>query len=396
MPILNSALQSLRENWQRSVLSGLGVCMASIAIVLLVSIGLGVEKDIRSQVDDLGVNVLVAVPGHVNMNMGFNPNLGGQSYFTEAAVEAVRHVHGVEEAGILTFAGGGVRAGGKEAYPFIIACTPEWFDIHQVRLAEGRSFKGEEESKPVVVLGGSAKTLLFEGAAVGQKVQINGKPFEVIGVTQEKLQGQSMFSMQGFQNVAYIPYRYLKGTASNVQIDRIVMKTAQDAEPKALVKDVESALSNLLDDQQYSVLTQEDLLGLIYKLIGILGTLVVGLTSIGLVIGGVGIMTVMLMSVNERRKEIGVRKAVGARFVDIFGQFLIESAFIGAGGTLVGVVVSAVVAGLLASLTPIKPLVTGATVGLAFTVGLGVGSIFGLIPAIKAARQDPVVALRME
>jgi len=392
-----AALQSLRESWQRGVLSALGVAVASIAVLLLVSIGLGVEKDVRSQVDDLGVNVLIAVPGHVSMASGFNPNLGGQSWFTEEIVASVRTVKGVESAGILTFAGGGVRYKGKDAYPLVIACTAEWFGIHRVKLSEGRTFTDPKEARAVCVLGGAAKETLFgEVPAVGRAVEINGKPYEVIGVTEEQLAGQSMFAMQSFQNVAYIPYRALKKQSPNVQIDRIVMASSPEAEPKALVSQVESVLARSLDPQQFSVLTQEDLLGLIYQVIGILGTLVVGLTSIGLFIGGVGIMTVMLMSVNERRKEIGVRMAVGARRADVFWQFLTEAAAIGLAGVLSGLAVSAVVVWGLARFTNIKPLMTPGTVLTAFAMGLGLGCLFGIIPAVRAARQDPVVSLRNE
>lgn len=392
-----AALQSLKEQWQRAVLSALGVAVASIAILLLVSIGLGVEKDIRSQVEDLGVNVLVVVPGAVDMSMGFNPNLAGQSYFTEDHVKAVRGVPGVVASGMLTFAGGGVRRKGSDAYPLVIACSPEWFSIRPVQLQEGTTFSPATDLEPVVVLGQTAKETLFgQSSAVGQLVEINQRQYKVIGVTKEKLANQSMFTMQGFQNVAYVPYRYLKSSSPNIQIDRIVMRTAPETEPKQLVGRIDRLLSRTLDRQQFSVLTQEDLLGLIYKVVGILGTLVIGLTSIGLFIGGVGVMTVMLMSVNERRKEIGVRKATGARRRDIFAQFLFESALIGVLGVAAGSAFSVVACVLLAQFTAIKPLMTPGTFLLALGVGVGVGTVFGLVPAVRAAAQDPVVALRME
>ena len=394
---VQAALRSLGENWQRAVLSGLGVTVASIAILLLISIGLGVQKDISSQVDDLGVNVLVVVPGHVGFGGGFNPNLGGQSWFRESHAAALRTVPGVERVGMLTFAGGGVRYKSQDAYPMVIACTPEWFEIHRVELAAGKVFGPEEGPAKVVVLGETAKEILFgKGDALGKSVEINGGSYKVVGVTKEKLSGQSMFAGQGFQNVAYIPFATQKAVSASMQIDRLVMKSAPNVEPKQLVGALEKELGKTLDRQQFSVLTQEDLLRLIYQVIGILGTLVVGLTSIGLFIGGVGVMTVMLMSVNERRKEIGVRKAVGAKRSDIFWQFLSESALIGLGGVLVGLAVSVVVCLLLAKYSNIKPLMTPVTVGLTFGVGLGLGSLFGLLPAVRAAKQDPVVCLRME
>jgi len=393
---IEAAFQSLRESLSRTILTALGVAVASIAILLLVSIGEGVQKDIAGQVEGLGVNLLIVVPGHVSMASGINPNLGGQSYLREQQADDIAKIPGVVKVAKLTFAGGGVRHGAIDAYPFVIACSPEFFDIRPVEMESGVKFQGGD-NRDVVVLGQIAKEILFnKGNAIGQKVEINKHVYEVIGVTKEEQGGQTMFAMQGFQNVAYMPYNALKEKAPNTQIDRFFLKTAPETEPKALVKSVESILAKTLDPQQFSVLTQEDLLGLIYQVIGILGTLVVGLTSISLFIGGVGVMTVMLMSVNERRKEIGVRKATGARQIDIFWQFLTESTLIGLSGVLTGLLVSSVVCNLLARFTNIKPITSPTTVALAFIVGLGLGCVFGMIPAIKAARQDPVVSLRME
>lgn len=396
-PNIQAAIQSLRESWQRAVLSGSGVAVASVSIILLVSIGLGVEKDVRGQVEDLGVNILIVVPGHVVLTGGFNPNLAGQSWFRESNAADLRQVNGVERVAMLTFAGGGVRYEKTDAFPMVIACTPEWFDIRRVDMLAGRTFSDSDGASSNVVLGQTAKEILFkDGEAVGRQVRINGRDFKVLGVTKEKLAGQSMFTMQGFQNVAYIPFKAMKAASPNMQIDRLIVKSRPDVEPKTLVKSLESTLGKSLDRQQFSVLTQEDLLGLIFQVVGILSTLVVGLTAIGLFIGGVGIMTVMMMSVGERRKEIGVRKATGAKRGDIFVQFLTESALIGLGGVSVGLGFSAIVCQLLARFTSIKPLLTLTTVGMAFAVGLGVGCLFGIWPAVRAAKLDPVDSLRLE
>lgn len=392
-----AAVQSLKESWQRAVLSGSGVAVASIAIILLVSIGLGVEKDVRSQVDDLGVNLLIAIPGQVAMTGGFNPNMAGQSWFKEHHADEIRRIKGVDKVAMLTFAGGGVRFKDKDAFPMVIACTPDWFQVRKVDMLEGRTFGNTDGAADSVVLGQTAKEILFgSNSAIGQSVYINGRVFRVAGVTKEKLAGQSMFSMQGFQNVAYIPFQTMKTMSPNMQIDRIIVKTKPEFEPRSLVKNVESTFAETLDRQQFSVLTQEDLLGLIFKVVGILGTLVIGLTAIGLFVGGVGIMTVMMMAVSERRKEIGVRMATGAQSRDIFMQFMTESALIGLGGVTAGLAFSSVVCVLLAHLTAIKPLLTWSTVALAFAVGLGVGCVFGIWPALRASRLNPVDSLRME
>lgn len=394
-----AAARSLLEHWQRAALSALGIMVASVAIVLLISIARGVEADITSQVDQLGVNVLVVVPGRVELasGMGFNPNLGGQSFLAFEDAPRLRAVEGVREVAILNFSGGGIRYQDREAYPFIIATTPEWFRMQRSDLEAGAFFTEQDADQPVAVIGSVARNRLFrEGEdPIGATVTINQGEYRVVGVMADE-EGDSLFSAGGFQDVVYIPLPYLQTQQEFVKIDRFMIQGAPDAEPKRLVSDLEAVLEQRLDRQQFSVLTQEDLLGLIYRVTGILSWLLVGLTSIALFVGGVGVMAIMLMAVNERNKEIGVRKAMGARRRDIFWQFLMESVIIGVVGVMAGIVISLIVSAALRIFTPIDPLVTVGTVLLAFGVGVGIGSVFGLIPSMHAARQDPVVALRNE
>ncbi|MBX3096713.1 MAG: ABC transporter permease [Fimbriimonadaceae bacterium] len=390
-----SAWTSLRDNWKNSLLSASGVAIGSIAILLLVSIGLGVEQDISGQVEDLGANVLVVVAGHIDPNLGFNPNLNGQSYFRDEDGARLATVNGVKNVATLNFAGGGVKRGEKSVYPLMIACTPNWFTMHGAKLESGSFITPQNESQPVAVLGAVAKNALFpEEDPIGKEVVINQVTYKVVGHLKDMGDSEGMFSMTSFQNVAYVPYAFLKSKNPDLQIDRFMVQSEPTADPKVLVPALQASLGERLDTQQYSVLTQEDLLGLIYKVMGILGTLVVGLTGIALFVGGVGIMTVMLMSVNERRVEIGVRMAVGAQPAQIFSQFLFEAILIGILGSMFGLVFSSVVNTVLANTTSIKPLMTPGTVLLAFGVGIGIGAIFGVIPAIRASKADPVVSLR--
>lgn len=371
--------------------------VASVAILLLVSIGIGVQKDVTKQVDDLGVNLLFCLPGRVDLNsMGFNPNLGGQSWYKEEDRDRLRDVSGVKDVAIFSFAGGGIRAGEKESYPLIIAATPEWFGMHKMRLKEGSLYSRENQGDVVVLGGVAAQELFGEQSAVGKSIEINQHTFQVIGVTEDKQAEQSLFSFQSFSNVAYYPFEVHKKISERPQIDRFIIQADYAADPVNLVPSLEAALASRLDRQQFSVLTQQDLLKVIYSLMSILSTLVIGLTSIALFVGGVGILAVMMMSVSERRKEIGVRKALGATRRDIFWQFLIEAGLIGLAGVLAGLAFSSVVAWGLAAFTRIKPEMTLGTVLLAFTVGIGVGAVSGMIPALRAARQDPVVSLRNE
>jgi putative ABC transport system permease protein len=394
------ALTSLKESWQRSVLSSLGVMVAGVAIILLISIAHGVEKDIRGQVEELGVNVLVVLPGRVESGM-FNPNLGGQSYLKEQDAERLAQVPGVRRTAALSFAGGGIRYQGEDIFtPLTIAAEPNWFRMHAVDLEHGRLITEEDENADVAVVGSVAANDLFGSSedALGKEIEINQQSYTVVGVTESQNgdADESLFSMGSFQNVVYIPYSTLQANLPNMQTHRVMVQSEPEADPEVLVPALEEALGERLDRQQYSVLTQEDLLGLIYELMSILSWLLIGLTSIALFVGGVGIMAIMLMAVNERKREIGVRKAVGAHRQDIFRQILVESVAIGLIGITVALALSWVISIALTLYTPIEPDITAQTVLLAFAVGIGLGAFFGVLPAMKAARQDPVVALRQE
>ncbi len=390
----SAALQSLREQVLRSFLSALGIMVGASAIILLVSIATGVQDDVRTQVRDLGVNVLVVVPGRIEEGT-FNPNFGGMSYLKEIDAKRCSQVTGVIRAEPFTFVGGGIRNGAKVASPLLAAATPGWFKMRPLSMQEGRVFTEKDEAEDVVVLGSIAKKQLFGSeSAIGKKVDINQRMYRVVGVTEDKRQEQSLFSFGSLQNLVYLSYHRLHKVEPELQTARIMIQIRPDIEPKALIKRLDKVFEKRLDRQQFQVLTQEDLLGLVYKLMGILTWLLTGLTSIALFVGGVGIMTVMLMAVNERSSEIGIRKTVGAKKADIFQQFLIEAIALSLAGGLVALAFSASIDYLLYKFTPVKPEITVQIVFLAFAVSTVVGGVFGLLPALNAARKDPVAALR--
>lgn len=391
-----AAIASLREHWQRVILTSTGIMVGATAIILLISIAKGVQKDVASQVEEIGVNVLIVIPGRIEDGT-FNPNLGGGSFLKEEDAVRLREVPGVVKTTPWTFVGGGVRNGKKTSSSVIVATTENWFKMRPTQMEAGRTFLPEDDVKDVCILGAvSRKSLFADAPAVGKDITVNTRSYRVIGVTQDKKSETSLFSMGGFENFVYIPFHGQKLHQPDMQTARIMVQVDPHFEPKKLIKAMDSVLGQRLDHQQYQVLTQEDLLGLVFKLTGILTWLLTGLTSIALFVGGIGIMTVMLMSVNERSKEIGVRKATGAKNSDIFGQFITEAIAQAMLGGMVGLLISYAACYALYKFTPVKPMVTWETVALAFGVSLGVGAIFGLIPAMKAARKDPVEALRME
>ena len=370
-----------------------------MAIVLLVSIAKGVQQDIQKQVESLGVNLLIVVPFRMPTDggMSFNPNMAGLSYLREREVGEIRKLEGVRNAVPWVFPGGKISVGSKElGSALIIATEPQWFRMRPFEFREGRAFGDQESSERVVVLGEIAKEYLFASRpALGQTVTIGGETYRVVGVT--KREGQdSLFSSAGLSNIVLIPYRYIAAKLEGPPLSRILIQTEPDVEPKALIAKVESVLRKRLNEENFSVITQKDLLRVLFSVMGVLTSLLFGLTSIALIVGGLGIMTVMLMAVGERSKEIGIRKTVGARRSDIFAQFLSEAVALSLLGGLGGLIVSYLACLVLQSFTKLQPLITWQTVGLSFGVSVLVGGIFGLVPAMKAARQDPVQSLRSE
>ncbi|CAN5416440.1 ABC transporter permease [soil metagenome] len=391
-----AALRSLKEGWQRAILSAVGVMVGASAIVLLVAIAVGVRADVRREVEQFGVNVLIVIPSRLEAG-GMNFNLGGASYLQQKDARRLESVPGVVRTAALSFVGGGIRRGQKRTGAILVATEPSWFQMRPVTMQEGRTLDARDDGRDVCVIGSIAKDALFGGAkALDQTVTVNGRTTKVVGVTREEGQSQSLLSFGGLQNAVYLPYARYVATTPNAQTDRLMIQSAPDVEPKSLVKRLESKLGERLNSDQYQVLTQEDLLGLVYRLMSILTWLLTGLTGIALFVGGVGIMTVMLMSVNERSREIGIRKATGARRRDVFGQFLVEATIIALAGGGAGLLFAAIVCAGLARFTPVKPIITGPIVLLSFGTCLVVGTVFGLVPALNAARKNPVEALRSE
>ncbi|MEY4880973.1 MAG: hypothetical protein RLZ87_402 [Armatimonadota bacterium] len=390
---LVEAFVTLRENWKRTLLTASGVMAATIAVVLLASIAIGVRKDFTEQVQDLGVNTLITIPG--KLGDSFNFNLGGASYLKLEDAERLKRVPGVLSTSCWTFVGGGATYKSKQAASLLVATTPEWFQIKSFDIEEGRLLSAMDNEKKVCVIGSIAKEGLFgKEIGLGKKITINGELYEVVGVTKDQKQEDSLMAIGSFQNLIYIPYAGLHAKEPESQTDRIVIQIDPKIEPISLLKTLKKTLGQRLNENQFDILTQQDLLKVVYKFTNILQWLLIGLTGIALFVGGIGIMNVMLLSVGERTSEIGIRKAMGAPNRSIFRQFLIESIGIAFFGSLVGLTFSALVCLLLARFSPINPIITQLTVWGTIASSMFTGMIFGIIPSMKAARKDPVKAIQ--
>jgi putative ABC transport system permease protein len=397
---VGTAFVSLRSNWLRSFLTILGVVIGVAAVIVLAAFGNGARREITSQIDTLGANVAVLMPGKMQGEKNFNPMGGlGISNITAADLEALRSVPGLRAIAPVTFIGGGVYRDDTPASICLpIATTPDFLQIRRLQIAAGRFFTDEELDQAVCVLGtGVRKDLFGEEDPVGQAVTINNDEFRVVGVVSERTIGSGLFGGDELDAIIYLPNAVVARLTAISQIHRVFLEVDPGANPDTVVEEVRQAvMATHGGKDDFSILRSKELLAMFYKIFTLLAALLLGITSISLIVGGIGIMNIMLVSVTERTREIGIRKTVGARRSDIFAQFLTEAVALSVLGGGIGIGLALVACRLVANWTPLQPLITVEAVLLGFCVCVAVGVISGVAPAVAASRKDPIEAVRYE
>jgi len=397
---VGAALESLGRNWFRSFLTILGVVIGVASVIVLMAFGMGAQKEITGQIDTLGTNVAIVLPGKLKGQSNFNPTAGmGVSNLSLADVEAVRAVAGVRSVAPLMFLGGGVYRGDKPATICMpIATSPEFVAIRRLAIDRGRFFTPEEMDRAVCVLGvGIKKDLFGEEDPLGKEITLNEHPYRVIGVVRERNIGSGLFGGEELDALIYTPLTIAQRLNEMKRLHRILIEMVPGQDPDAITERTRQALLAAHGNRDdFSLLRAKELLDMFYKVFSMLAALLLGITSISLIVGGIGIMNIMLVSVTERTREIGIRKTVGARRRDIFYQFLSEAVTLSTLGGLLGIGLALVVCWLVARNLPLKPLITGGSIALGFGVCVVVGIVSGVIPAVLAARKDPIDAVRYE
>ncbi|MDG6100613.1 ABC transporter permease [Dactylosporangium aurantiacum] len=385
------AIDALRANRLRSTLTMLGVIIGVAAVVVLVAIGTGTKQQIERQVEGLGSNLLIVLPGQVSL--GSAPSV---SRMDLADVDAVSKIVGDRNRVAVTVASGEtVAAGTVDTFATIngvIETTPQVF-VRSLARGTYLSRSDVDTQRRVAVLGWSvAKTLFGDRDAVGQQITIAGVRFRVIGVFAQL--GQSLGVDR--DNEVHVPITTAQRLLGTNRVDGIAIKAPNRAEIDQLSGRIIAELARRHPGTEFSAVTQEQILGVLGDILGVLTGVLAAIAGISLLVGGVGVSNIMLVSVRERTKEIGLRKAVGARPRDIGVQFLLEAVLLTTLGGFIGMALGIGAALAVAALSPVPAAITWWSLALAFGVSAAVGIIFGVVPAQRAGRLDPVVALRTE
>ncbi len=386
------AVKALGANKVRSALTMLGVIIGVAAVILLVSIGTGVQSQVTGQISGLGSNLLFAFPGSFDGGGSGGPGGGIIKQFTIDDVDYVQSRIGQQGTVIPTLQAPAQLRVGNRTKSTTLGGTDQNGDASAGALTAGRWLaRGEVVgSARVAVIGSEIRDEFFPGQdPIGRKIDVNGQPFKVIGMLATK--GGGLGGSQ--DNVMYVPISTAQTMLSTRDISAMLVEVADIDTIESVKAQVERALRPRFGDQ-FTVFTQEQTLGILSTLLGTLTAMLAGLASISLLVGGIGIMNIMLVSVSERTREIGIRKAVGARTYDILSQFVIEAVLLSALGGVLGILVGA--GGALALQPWVPAQVTLWAVVLAFVFSAAVGVFFGVYPAYRASRLDPIEALRYE
>jgi len=385
-----SALTTLGANKVRSGLTMLGVIIGVFAVVTMIALGRGLQNYITDQFEQIGSNLLFVAPGRARIG-GDPAQAFSRNRFTYKHVKLIETYASDYISTVAPFVqvGETVKYKTKLFYASVNGIDYKSFDLYQYEIGIGRTFTRNEErsKKRVVIIGPSVKKELFPNSnPVRERISIGTDAFEVIGTFKEK--------GKNFDDGVLMPYTSSMNTFDLKHLTNIVAKAKTTKDLPSATRQIELALLRDLKKDDFSVLSQQDILSTITNILKILTIGLGAIAGVSLLVGGIGIMNIMLVSVTERIREIGLRKAVGATPTNIAMQFLIESVILSVSGGTIGLLLGW--AASYAAQNYIRAEVTIGAVALAFGFAAGVGIVFGTYPAYRAGKLDPIEALRYE
>ena len=396
----NMAGKTLVSNKLRSSLTMLGIIIGNASVITLVGLGRGAQTLAKNQLSNLGANVLFIVPGNNDTRrrgISFPKNL-----VLEDSIAINNQVPSVKKVAPQISANEIVQSNSKSLNISIAGVTPEFLAVRSFEVDEGRFISQSDvnSARSFVVIGPDLKEDFFKGnTVIGEKIRIKDHTYEIIGILKPK---GAVFGSNQDKN-AYIPLTTMvnrisgKDPTYGVSLSFISVEATSKNKTSAAKFQITNLLRqrhNIVRDDDFAVRSQEDALNIVTNITSGLTFLLAGIGAVSLIVGGIGIMNIMLVSVSERTEEIGLRKAIGAKQSDILIQFLFEALILSTIGGLVGTTTGLTGVFLLGVITPL-PASVGITTTLSTMIISGsIGLIFGVLPAKRASQLDPIVALR--
>lgn len=396
--------EAVQAHRLRSILTMLGIIIGVSSVILTVGLGQGAQDEVKSQIDSLGSNLLVVSPGSTTSSSGVRSGFGSASTLTLSDAQAIADpsvVPDVKQVAPVTTSSVSLVNGTTNWTTSLVGTTTNWLEVRSRDLSTGRFFTKAEvdSSAPVVVLGPDTAGELFTGAAVGQTVTVSGQALTVIGVLSAS---GSTSSGSSEDDTAVAPIGTVTSItgSTDTSVSSIYVEGASENTLGAAYQEINALLLNLHGvssaEADFTITSQEALIETANSTNRTLTILLGGVAAISLLVGGIGVMNIMLVSVTERIREIGLRKALGATPTSIRRQFLVEASMLGFAGGLIGVVLSVIGAQVLPSLIdqPVSLSLVATLAALLTSLALGIG--FGVYPASRAARLTPIQALRSQ
>lgn len=378
------SLRALTANRMRTILTMLGMIIGVAAVIALISAGQGAQRMVSEQIDSMGSNLIMVMPS------------GGTRLETTDADYILQRVPTLSRTMAVIQASTEVAWQSSSATVPVNGVTQDFPEIRSFKVARGRFLVESdiEGRRRVAVVGQTVVEDVFDGAdPIGEVISVRGQPFTVVGVMEEK--GETMGQDQ--DNVVLVPITTLQRIAGTRYVSMILAQVTDLKETDSAVSAIQGVFdARLRRSDTVNVASQQQLLDTVSTITGTFTVLLAAIAGISLLVGGIGIMNIMLVSVTERTKEIGLRKAVGAKSRDVMYQFLIESSMLSGLGGIIGIGLGSIANRIIARLAGWPPYTSPSSILLAFGFSVAVGMFFGLYPAARASKLDPIYCLRYE